>query len=104
MSPVPVPVPCRPVLWQCAERHWRRPASLRRLRRTASTSGLDAVTFSLIVDDIVHPDGRTTMAALGGGGAQARAVPFSANEAFPTHFPSPRRRRSGCACTRPVFQ
>jgi len=66
----PVPAPSL----QAAELHRRRASSLRRLRRTASASGLDAVTFSLIVDDIVHPDGRTTMAALGGGGAQARSA------------------------------
>jgi sugar/nucleoside kinase (ribokinase family) len=31
---------------------------------------MDFVTFGLILDDIVYPDGRTTMGALGGGGPQ----------------------------------
>jgi hypothetical protein len=31
---------------------------------------MDYVTFSLIVDDIVWPDGHTAMARLGGGGPQ----------------------------------
>lgn len=29
---------------------------------------VDFVTYTLIVDDIVHPDGSTAMACLGGGG------------------------------------
>eukprot|EP00850_Spirogloea_muscicola_P016813 SM000139S00130 [mRNA] locus=s139:332144:335094:+ [translate_table: standard] len=36
----------------------------------ANPASLDYVTFTLIVDDIVFPDGRTSMACLGGGGAQ----------------------------------
>eukprot|EP00850_Spirogloea_muscicola_P009711 SM000055S18245 [mRNA] locus=s55:226506:229452:- [translate_table: standard] len=36
----------------------------------AEPASLDYVTFTLIVDDIVFPDGRTSMACLGGGGAQ----------------------------------
>eukprot|EP00850_Spirogloea_muscicola_P007781 SM000040S14793 [mRNA] locus=s40:383663:386627:- [translate_table: standard] len=36
----------------------------------ADPASLDYVTFTLIVDDIVFPDGRTSMACLGGGGAQ----------------------------------
>ncbi len=31
---------------------------------------MDFVTFGLILDDVVYPDGRTTMGALGGGGPQ----------------------------------
>ena len=31
---------------------------------------LDCVCFTLIIDDIVLPDGQTCMAQLGGGGAQ----------------------------------
>lgn len=31
---------------------------------------MDFVTFTIIVDDIVYPDGRTIMASLGGGGPQ----------------------------------
>ncbi|MDH3674355.1 MAG: PfkB family carbohydrate kinase [Anaerolineae bacterium] len=31
---------------------------------------IEFVTFSLIIDDIVHPDGRTAMGVLGGGGPQ----------------------------------
>jgi hypothetical protein len=36
----------------------------------STTPALDACVFTIIVDDIVHPDGRTTMAAMGGGGPQ----------------------------------
>lgn len=31
---------------------------------------MDFVTFTIIIDDIVHPDGRTLMESLGGGGPQ----------------------------------
>ena len=31
---------------------------------------MDFVTFSLIIDDIVFPDGKTAMGTLGGGGPQ----------------------------------
>ena len=31
---------------------------------------MDFVTFSLIIDDIVFPDGQTAMGVLGGGGPQ----------------------------------
>jgi hypothetical protein len=31
---------------------------------------MDFVTFALIIDDLVFPDGRTMMAVLGGGGPQ----------------------------------
>jgi hypothetical protein len=34
------------------------------------TPALDAVCFTLIVDDIVFPDGATAMGVLGGGGPQ----------------------------------
>ena len=34
----------------------------------ASNGTMDCVCFTLIVDDIVQPDGRTLMCALGGGG------------------------------------
>jgi hypothetical protein len=30
---------------------------------------MDMVTFTVIVDDIVYPDGHTAMACLGGGGS-----------------------------------
>jgi len=43
--------------------------------------GLDAVAFTLIVDDLVYPDGSTRMGVLGGGGAifdvTARAACYS---------------------------
>jgi hypothetical protein len=32
---------------------------------------IDFVAFSLILDDLVFPDGRTAMGVLGGGGPQA---------------------------------
>ena len=35
---------------------------------TQNQSDLDFVTFTVIIDDIVHPDGRTVMESLGGGG------------------------------------
>ena len=35
---------------------------------TRLCAGLDAVAFTLIVDDLVYPDGRTLMGVLGGGG------------------------------------
>jgi len=31
---------------------------------------MDFVTFGLILDDVVYPDGRTAMGMLGGGGPQ----------------------------------
>ena len=34
------------------------------------TQTIDFVTFSLIIDDIVFPDGQTAMGVLGGGGPQ----------------------------------
>lgn len=37
-------------------------------RKTALRTHMDYVTFTIIVDDIVYPDGHTTMACLGGGG------------------------------------
>jgi hypothetical protein len=48
-------------------------AALRRAKRTAAcaaAAALDVAAFTLIVDDIVNPDGTTAMAALGGGGPQ----------------------------------
>ena len=38
-------------------------------------AGLDMVAFTLIVDDIVYPDGRTGMAVLGGGGPYPSVLP-----------------------------
>lgn len=32
-------------------------------------AGLDLVAFTLVIDDIVFPDGHTLMGVLGGGGA-----------------------------------
>lgn len=41
---------------------------------SASTSNtLECVCFTLIVDDIVFPDGRTAMGVLGGGGKATAA-------------------------------
>ena len=37
---------------------------------TTLCAGLDAVAFTLIIDDLVYPDGRTLMGMLGGGGMQ----------------------------------
>lgn len=37
------------------------------------TAGLDMVTFTLIIDDIVFPDGQTLMGALGGGGTSSQS-------------------------------
>lgn len=45
----------------------------RRLRSTKKTRArgvaMEMVTFTIIVDDIVYPDGHSAMACLGGGGA-----------------------------------
>lgn len=35
----------------------------------AAAMEMDMVTFTVIVDDIVYPDGHTAMACLGGGGS-----------------------------------
>ena len=46
-----------------------------RLPRAGGSAGLDAVSFTLIIDDIIYPDGRTLMGVLGGGGAHILAAP-----------------------------
>ena len=56
-----------------ARRALRPVAAPRRARRTAAcraAAALDVAAFTLIVDDIVNPDGSTVMEALGGGGPQ----------------------------------
>jgi hypothetical protein len=37
-------------------------------RSGGEEDALEMVTFTIIIDDIVFPDGRTSMACLGGGG------------------------------------
>ncbi|XP_024545143.1 uncharacterized protein C16C9.01c [Selaginella moellendorffii] len=49
---------------------------------------LEMVTFTIIVDDIVYPDGRTAMALLGGGGPQT---------AFGAQVWTPQDKRIGLA-------
>lgn len=53
-------------------RAWRRqrPAARASLRVPAMLSRVDVVTFGLIVDDLYHADGRTSLGLLGGGGSQ----------------------------------
>ena len=46
------------------------PRCAKRAASCAAAAALDVAAFTLIVDDIVNPDGTTAMEALGGGGPQ----------------------------------
>ena len=49
--------------------------------RAEDSRALDVCCFTVIVDDIVNPDGRTVMGAMGGGGA-SRSCKFNFNFFF----------------------
>lgn len=67
--------------------------------RAAASTGPDLLTFTLIIDDIVLPDGVTAMGMLGGGGPQVIVSrPPCAGTA---RFRWPVRRRDASTCTSP---
>ncbi len=69
----------------CSNRHSRTSC-------TRLCAGLDAVAFTLIVDDIVYPDGSTLMGVLGGGGTILQCD--SKSHATMSSNPAPTRHSS----------
>ena len=57
--------------WKSLQKSYIKDLSNWPERSNYMEDGLDCLFFTLIIDDIVFPDGATCMAQLGGGGSQA---------------------------------